>query len=80
MFLSHLVSQSLPELLEHYETLLQLSSSRRAALAEQISLYTFQREAKELQAWLTSRKSLADSEDYGQDLEDVEVNHNVLVA
>ncbi|XP_078145742.1 spectrin beta chain, non-erythrocytic 5 [Centroberyx gerrardi] len=70
---SHLVSQSLPDVLERYETLLRLSASRRAALDDQLSLYVFEREAKELQTWLTSKKTVAESEDCGQDLEDVEV-------
>lgn len=33
----------------------------------------FEREAKELQTWLTSKMVLVESEDFGQDLEDVEV-------
>ncbi|KAM4625618.1 spectrin beta chain, non-erythrocytic 5 [Polymixia lowei] len=70
---SPLVGKSLPEVLEHYETLLHLSASRRGALDEQLSLYVFEREAKELQTWLTSKKTLAESQDCGQDLEDVEV-------
>ncbi|XP_067469592.1 spectrin beta chain, non-erythrocytic 5 isoform X2 [Thunnus thynnus] len=70
---SHLVSQSLPAVFEHFETLLRLSTLRRAALEDQLRLYVFEREAKELQTWLTSKKSVAESEDSGQDLEDVEV-------
>ncbi|CAK6979040.1 spectrin beta chain%2C non-erythrocytic 5 [Scomber scombrus] len=70
---SHLVSQSLPDVLDHFENLLRLSASRRAALEDQLRLYVFEREAKELQTWLTSKKTVADSEDSGQDLEDVEV-------
>ncbi|KAL0969732.1 hypothetical protein UPYG_G00231540 [Umbra pygmaea] len=70
---SHLVSKSLPEVLDEYESLRQLSASRRAALEDQLNLYVFEREARELQNWLCSRKTLAESEDYGQDLEDVEV-------
>ncbi|XP_010891275.2 spectrin beta chain, non-erythrocytic 5 isoform X2 [Esox lucius] len=70
---SHLVSKSLPDVLEDYESLLCLSASRRAALEDQLNLYVFEREARELQNWLCSRKTLAGSEDYGQDLEGVEV-------
>ncbi|GLD71857.1 spectrin beta chain, non-erythrocytic 2, partial [Lates japonicus] len=70
---SHLVSDSLPAVLERFETLLRLSASRRAALEDQLRLYVFEREAKELQTWLNSKKSVAESEDCGQDLEDVEV-------
>ncbi|XP_054470225.1 LOW QUALITY PROTEIN: spectrin beta chain, non-erythrocytic 5 [Anoplopoma fimbria] len=70
---SHLVSESLPGVPERYETLLRLSAARRAALEEQLRLFVFEREAKELQTWLTSKKTVAESKDCGQDLEDVEV-------
>ncbi|CAJ1074861.1 spectrin beta chain%2C non-erythrocytic 5 [Xyrichtys novacula] len=70
---SHLVSESLPDVLERFETLLRLSAARRAALEDQLRLYVFEREAKELQTWLTSKKSHVESKDIGQDLEDVEV-------
>lgn len=72
---SHLVSEALPTVLEHFETLLRLSGSRRAALEDQLRLYVFEREAKELQTWLTSKKAVAESQDCGQDLEDVEVTY-----
>ncbi|XP_071354370.1 spectrin beta chain, non-erythrocytic 5 [Trachinotus anak] len=70
---SHLVSDSLPAVLQRFETLLRLSATRRAALEDQLRLYVFEREAKELQTWLTSKKTVAESDDCGQDLEDVEV-------
>lgn len=70
---SHLVGEALPPVLLHFDTLLKLSVSRRAALEDQLRLYVFEREAEELQAWLTSKKAEAESQDCGQDLEDVEV-------
>ncbi|XP_068593345.1 spectrin beta chain, non-erythrocytic 5 [Cebidichthys violaceus] len=70
---SHLVSESLPGVPERFETLLRLSAARHAALEDRLRLYVFEREAKELQTWLTSKKTLAESKDCGQDLEDVEV-------
>ncbi|KAK2826814.1 hypothetical protein Q5P01_021028 [Channa striata] len=70
---SRLVAKSLPAVVEHFEALIRLSASRRAALEDQLRLYVFEREANELQTWLTSKKSVAESEDCGQDLEDVEV-------
>ncbi|XP_029317025.1 LOW QUALITY PROTEIN: spectrin beta chain, non-erythrocytic 5 [Cottoperca gobio] len=70
---SHLVSESLQGVLELFETLVRLSSTRRAALEDQLRLYVFEREAKELQTWLTSKKAVAESKDCGQDLEAVEV-------
>ncbi|XP_023280049.1 spectrin beta chain, non-erythrocytic 2-like [Seriola lalandi dorsalis] len=70
---SHLVSDSLPAVLQRFETLLRLSAARHVVLEDQLRLYVFEREAKELQTWLTSKKTVAESEDCGQDLEDVEV-------
>lgn len=58
---------------KQYETLLQLSSDYRAALEDQYNLYVFERETRDLKSWLTSQKTLADSDDFGQDLDDVEV-------
>ncbi|KAA8582411.1 hypothetical protein FQN60_009151, partial [Etheostoma spectabile] len=54
----HLVSESLPGVLGRFETLLRLSAARRAALEDQLRLYVFEREAKELQTWLTSKKAV----------------------
>lgn len=71
-YVSHLVSKSLPDLLDNYEFLLRCSASLRAALEDQLNLYVFERENRELQNWLFSLKTLAESEDFGQDLEDVE--------
>ena len=71
---SRLVADSLPAVLERFETILRLSASRRVALEDQLRLYVFEREAKELETWLTSKKTGAESEDCGQDLEDVEVS------
>ena len=60
-------------MMNQYESVLRLSASRRSALEDQLSLYVFEREAGELQTWLSSHQSVAQSEEYGQDLEDVEV-------
>lgn len=76
--LSCLIAECLPNVLEHFENLLWLSSARRAALEDQLRLYMFDREAEELQIWLTSKKILAESKDCGQDLEDVEVRNKVM--
>ncbi|KAK0147078.1 Spectrin beta chain, non-erythrocytic 5 [Merluccius polli] len=70
---SPLVSESLSQVQEHYEVLVRRSALRRGMLEQQLSLHVFEREAKELQTWLTSKKALAESQDCGQDLEAVEV-------
>lgn len=75
LVLSHLVSESLSAALERFETLLRLSASRRATLEDQLRLYVYEREAKDMQTWLTSKKTVVESTDCGQDLEDVEVSH-----
>lgn len=77
-FLSHLVAERLPDAVRRFDALLNLSSARRTALEQQLRLYVFEREAKELQTWLTSKMVLVESEDFGQDLEDVEVLSSAL--
>lgn len=76
---SHLVSKSVINMEKQYETLLQLSSDYRAALEEQYNLYVFERESRDLKSWLISRKTLAESDDFGQDLEDVEVLLHLII-
>lgn len=58
---------------KQYETLLELSSDYRAALEDQYNLYVFERETRDFRSWLMSQKTLAESDDFGKDLEDVEV-------
>ncbi|XP_072545910.1 spectrin beta chain, non-erythrocytic 5 [Salminus brasiliensis] len=69
---SHLVGDSVSDMGKRFAFLLQLSSERRAALEDLYSLYVFERETRDLQGWILSRKTLAESDDCGQDLEDVE--------
>ncbi|XP_015205968.2 spectrin beta chain, non-erythrocytic 5 isoform X1 [Lepisosteus oculatus] len=70
---SHLVNESLQPVWDQYQSLQQLSAERRAALEEHCRVYEFEREARELASWLSAQRSTAESEEYGQDLEDVEV-------
>ncbi|XP_058844035.1 spectrin beta chain, non-erythrocytic 5-like [Acipenser ruthenus] len=70
---SHLVSERLVPMLDQYRSLLQLSTERRAILEEQNQLYVFEREAREFSNWVSTKKIATESEEYGQDLEDVEV-------
>ncbi|KAF7704200.1 hypothetical protein HF521_021272 [Silurus meridionalis] len=69
---SPLVTKSVTNMEKQYETLLQLSSDYRTALEDQYNLYVFERETRDLKSWLISRKTLAECDDFGQDLEDVE--------
>ncbi|XP_033735465.1 spectrin beta chain, non-erythrocytic 5-like isoform X2 [Pecten maximus] len=50
-----------------------LSSQRRARLTDTKKLYEFYREAEEVTVWISDRVVIAASEDYGQDLEHVEM-------
>ena len=77
---SHLVSKSLADVLEQFQSLQKLCAERRAGLQDQLHLYVFEREARELQDWLLTRIAQAQSEDYGQDLEDVEVCFKMFVC
>ncbi|XP_076156260.1 spectrin beta chain, non-erythrocytic 5 [Alosa pseudoharengus] len=70
---SPLVSKGLADVVEQFKALRQLSATRRTALQDQLHLYVFEREAQELQAWFHTRIAQAQLQDFGQDLEDVEV-------
>ncbi|XP_066550797.1 spectrin beta chain, non-erythrocytic 5 [Amia ocellicauda] len=70
---SHLVTENLQPAVQQYQSLLQLSADQRASLEEQCRLYVFEREARDFSNWISMQKNLAESEEYGQDLEDVEV-------
>uniref|UniRef100_A0A452IK20 Calponin-homology (CH) domain-containing protein n=1 Tax=Gopherus agassizii TaxID=38772 RepID=A0A452IK20_9SAUR len=63
----------LQAVLENYKSLLQRAETQRRHLQEQYQLYQFEREIQLVDAWLSSRQAVAESDDYGQDLEDVEV-------
>ncbi|XP_072120569.1 spectrin beta chain, non-erythrocytic 5 [Mobula birostris] len=56
-----------------YETLLLLAGKLRKRLLHRYQLYQFEQEVQEIATWLSSKQRLADSDDYGQDLEDVEI-------
>ncbi|XP_056867453.1 spectrin beta chain, non-erythrocytic 5 isoform X2 [Takifugu flavidus] len=71
--ISYLITEALPLVLQRFQGLVRLSLDRRVTLEDQLHLYVFEREAKDLQTWLTSKKTAAESQDCGQDLEDVEV-------
>lgn len=53
---------------------------QRKRLQEQFQLYHFEREFQLVDAWFSSKQSVAESDDYGQDLDDVEVIENKRVC
>ncbi|XP_027737533.1 spectrin beta chain, non-erythrocytic 5 [Empidonax traillii] len=70
---SSVILSKLQGILADYQSLLQKSETRRKCLQEQFQLYQFEREFQLVDAWLSSKQSVAESDDYGQDLDDVEV-------
>ncbi|KAK3093468.1 hypothetical protein FSP39_016126 [Pinctada imbricata] len=56
-----------------YSQLQDSASQRRAKLNDAKKMYEFYREADEVAEWIQEKVTIASSEDYGQDLEHVEV-------
>ncbi|XP_067847252.1 spectrin beta chain, non-erythrocytic 5 [Heptranchias perlo] len=69
----HTILKRLQDVESEYEVLLRLAETLRTKLVDQYQLYQFEREVQEVSTWLSSKQRLADSNDYGQDLEDVEL-------
>lgn len=67
------ILSKLQGILADYKSLLQKAEIQRKCLQEQFQLYQFEREFQLVAAWLSSKQSVAESDDYGQDLDDVEV-------
>ncbi|NXA14483.1 SPTN5 protein, partial [Sapayoa aenigma] len=70
---SSVILSKLQGILADYQSLLQKSETQRKCLQEQLQLYQFEREFQLVDTWLSSKQSVAESDDYGQDLDDVEV-------
>ncbi|XP_023568382.1 spectrin beta chain, non-erythrocytic 5 [Octodon degus] len=58
---------------EAHEQLLRKAEGRGQSLWEQLQLHHLEREALLLDAWLNTRVAVAESQDYGQDLQSVQV-------
>lgn len=56
-----------------YSELQDLTNQRRAKLTDSRKLFEFYRESDEVAAWITDKGVIAASEDYGQDLEHVQI-------
>ncbi|NXF34969.1 SPTN5 protein, partial [Nyctibius bracteatus] len=67
------ILSKLQRILADYQSLLRKAETQRKCLQEQFQLYQFEREFQLVDAWLSSKQSVAESDDYGQDLDDVEV-------
>lgn len=58
---------------QRYSSLQDLATQRRSRLLETKRLFQFYREADDVTTWIADKMVTASSEDYGQDLEHVEV-------
>lgn len=56
--------------------LLRRLEGKRQGLQEQLQLHQLEQETLLLDAWLTTRVAIAESQDYGQDLESVKVSQS----
>lgn len=65
---------------QKYSSLQDLASQRRIKLLETRRLFEFYREADDVTNWITDKVVIASSEDYGQDLEHVEVSAEDLAV
>lgn len=70
------ILSKLQGILADYQSLLQKAETQRKCLQEQFQLYQFEREFQLVDTWLSSKQSIAESDDYGQDLDGVEVKEN----
>lgn len=70
------ILSKLQGILADYQSLLRKAETQRKRLQEQFQLYQFEREFQLVDGWLSSKQSVAESDDYGQDLDDVEVKEN----
>lgn len=70
------ILSKLQRILADYQSLLQKAETQRKRLQEQFQLYQFERDFQLVDAWLSSKQSIAESDDYGQDLDGVEVKEN----
>ncbi len=60
-----------------YRELQDLAASRRKILNENKKMFEFYREADEVATWIKEREVIAASEDYGTDLEHVQVSQRM---
>ena len=56
-----------------YRELVELAAARRRKLVETKKLFEFHREVEDVETWIAEKNSVAGSEDYGTDIEHVQV-------
>ncbi|KAL8169451.1 UNVERIFIED_CONTAM: hypothetical protein K2H54_049354 [Gekko kuhli] len=70
---SSTILPKLQAILEEYNCILTNAETQTKILQEQSQLHQFEREVQLVEVWLLSKRSVAESDNYGQDLEDVEI-------
>ncbi|XP_060118338.1 spectrin beta chain, non-erythrocytic 5 [Heteronotia binoei] len=70
---SSTILPKLQAILEDYNCLQTKAETQTKVLQEQFQLHQFEREVQLVEVWLLSKRSMAESDNYGQDLEDVEI-------
>ncbi|XP_013913266.1 PREDICTED: spectrin beta chain, non-erythrocytic 5-like [Thamnophis sirtalis] len=70
---SSTILPKLQSVLEQYLSLQDRAEKQIKALQEQAQLHQFEKETQLVDAWLLSKQNMAESDNYGQDLETVEV-------
>ncbi|XP_054825905.1 spectrin beta chain, non-erythrocytic 5 [Eublepharis macularius] len=70
---SSIILPKLQALLNEFNSVLTKVETQTKVLQEQSQLHQFEREVQLVEAWLLSKQSIAESDNYGQDLEDVEI-------
>ena len=56
-----------------YRELVELAAARRRKLVETKKLFEFHREVEDVEVWIMEKNVIAGSEDYGTDIEHVQV-------
>ena len=63
-----------------YADLLELAAARRRKLVETKKLFEFHREVEDVEAWIMEKNAIAGSEDYGTDIEHVQVDTHWMLC
>jgi hypothetical protein len=62
-----------------YQELQELATQRRHRLVECKKLYEFRREADDITTWIAEKEAIAGSEDYGTDVEHIQVSKWIII-
>ena len=71
-FDTQLIKERMDTLNVHFNLFVELAEKRRTVYLERLQYFAFERDADELAGWVKDQLIVANSEDYGQDVEHVE--------